>query len=292
LDVFVEGVPELSRDYRVGGDGVITLPMLSRPIMAEGRTLEQLSEAIGKDLLEAGLLTDPQVVVTMKSSPWNTVVVSGAAKKPGVYPVFGHMTMLQLLTLAEGLTDDAGNTAIVTRGQNAPEGPGPITGQAVENATVENAKAVTSHTFKVKVWQLWQDGDASLDVNLYPGDRVLVKRADIVYIVGAVNRPGGYVLNDLEPMTLITAMAVSLGYSSLAKTSKAVIMRKNPHTPGGRELIPVDLKKVFSLHAPDRQLFANDILFVPESGAKRQLNNVTGNLAQALVYSSVYRVAY
>jgi polysaccharide export outer membrane protein len=141
LQVYVVESQELSREYRVDGDGMITLPMLSRPVIAAGLTLDQLSEAIGKDLLEAGLLTDPQVIVTLKSSPWNTVVLSGAAKKPGVYPVYGHTTMLELLTVAEGLSDDAGNTAIITRGQNAPEGPGPTPAQAVENA-----KAVTSRT--------------------------------------------------------------------------------------------------------------------------------------------------
>lgn len=297
LSVDVEGVQELSRDYRVGADGMISLPMLSRPVLAEGRTLEELSEAIGKDLVEAGLLKDPHVIVTVKSSPWNTVVLSGAAKKPGLYPVFGHMTMLELLTLAEGLTDDAGNTAIITRGPNAPQSPGPGTGQAVENAavgnaTVENANAVTSHTVKVNVWQLWQNGDASLDVDLYPGDRVMVKRASIVYIVGAVNRAGAFVLNDEEPMTLISAMAVSLGYTNTAKTSKALIIRKDPRAPGGREQIPVDLKKVFTLRAPDQQLVANDILFVPESGGKRALENVTGNLISSAVYSGVWRVPY
>jgi polysaccharide export outer membrane protein len=260
--------------------------------MAAGLTLEQVSKAIGKGLVEAGLLTDPQVLVTVKSSPRNEVVLSGAAKKPGLYPVYGYTTLLQLLTLAEGLSEDAGNTAIITRGQNAPEDPGPASGQAVESAAAENAKGETPRAFKVNVWQLWQNGDASLDVDLYPGDRVMVQKASIVYVVGAVNRPGGYVLNDQEPMTLISAMAVSLGYTHLAKTSKAEIMRKNPRVPGGRELIQVDLKKVLSLHEPDRRLIASDILFVPESGAKRTLDTVTSGLINAGTYASVYRVAY
>jgi polysaccharide export outer membrane protein len=221
------------------------------------------------------------------------VVLSGAAKKPGVYPVYGHTTMLELLTVAEGLSDDAGNTAIITRGQNAPEGPVPITAQAAENAQAgENAKAASSRTVKVDVSQLWQNGDASLNVDLYPGDRVMVQRAGIVYIVGAVNRPGGFVLNDQEPMTLLTALAVSQGYTRYAKTAKALIIRKNPRAPGGKEEIPVDLKKVFANHAPDRQLVANDILFVPESGGKRTLDTLTGGLISAGTYASVYRVPY
>ena len=292
LEVYVEGLQEISREYRVGTDGMMILPMLPRPVMAAGLTLEQVSKAIGKDLVEAGLLTDPQVLVTMKSSPRNEVVLSGAAKKPGLYPVYGYTTLLQLLTLAEGLSDDAGNTAIITRGQSAPQGSGPALGQAVESAAAENAKGVTSPTFKVNVWQLWQNGDASLDVDLYPGDRVMIQRASLVYIVGAVNRAGGFVLNEQEPMTLISAMAVALGYTHLAKASEAEIMRKNPRVPGGRELIRVDLKKVLSLHAPDQQLIANDILFVPESGAKRTLDTLTSGLISAGTSASVYRVAY
>jgi hypothetical protein len=93
-------------------------------------------------------------------------------------------------------------------------------------------------------------------------------------------------------MTLITAMAVSLGYTHTAKTSKAAIMRKNPRAPGGRELIQVDLKKVLSLQAPDQQLIANDILFVPESAAKRTLDTVTSSVVNAATYNTLWRVAY
>jgi polysaccharide export outer membrane protein len=147
---------------------------------------------------------------------------------------------------------------------------------------------VTSRTVKVDVSELWQNGDASLNVDLYPGDRVMIRRAGIVYVVGAVNRAGGFVLNDQEPMTLLTALAVSQGATRLAKTSKAVIIRKNPRAPGGREEIPVDLKKVLMNHAPDQQLVANDILFVPESGGKRTLDGVINGV----IYTSIWRVPY
>jgi len=80
LEVYVIDAQELSREYLVDEDGMITLPMLPRPVMAEGLTLDQLSEAIRRDLLDAGLLTDPQVVVTVKSSPLNSVILSGAVK--------------------------------------------------------------------------------------------------------------------------------------------------------------------------------------------------------------------
>jgi polysaccharide export outer membrane protein len=284
LEVYVVGLQELSREYRVDGDGMITVPMLSQPVRAVGLTLDQLSENMRKSLLDAGLLTDPQVTVTVKSSPWNCVVLSGAAKKPGVYPVYGHTTLLELLTESEGLSDDAGATAIVTHSQNAPGGPGPN-----PSRTAQDANAAISRTEKVDVWRLWQSGDASLNVDLYPGDRVTVQRAGIVYVVGGVNRAGGFVLsNNQEQMTALKAIALAGNFTHDAKPTKALIIRKVAEAPGGRQEVPIDLKKVLSNRAPDQPLLASDILYVPESGVKRTLNEVL-NVA---VVTTIWRAPF
>jgi polysaccharide export outer membrane protein len=284
LEVYVVGLQELSRQYRVDGDGMITVPMLPQPVMAAGLTLDQLSEALRKNLLDAGVLTDPQITVTVKSSPWNSVVLSGAAKKPGVYPVYGHTTLLELLTQSEGLSDDAGSTAIVTRAENAQGGPGPNTAGATQDAG-----PASSRTVDVDVWRLWQNGDASQNVDLYPGDRVMVQRAGIIYVVGAVNRSGGFVLsNNQEQMTVLKAIALAGNFTRAAKPGKAVIIRKISNAPGGRQEVPVDLKKVLSNRAPDQQLLANDIIYVPESGVKRTLDEILN----AAVYTTVWRAPY
>ena len=284
LEVYVIDAQELSREYLVDEDGMITLPMLPRPVMAEGLTLDQLSEAIRRDLLDAGLLTDPQVVVTVKSSPLNSVILSGAVKKPGIYPVNVHTTLLDVLAQGEGLSDDAGGTAIVTRAENAPVGPGPNTARAAQNAN-----PAISRTVKVDVWRLWQNGDASLNVDLYAGDRVMVQRAGIVYVVGGVNRAGGFVLsNDQEQMTVLKAIALAGNFTHEAKPAKALIIRKAPDAPGGRQEVRVDLKKVLSNRAPDQQLLASDILYVPESGVKRTLDTVFNSA----VYASVWRIPF
>ncbi len=280
LDVDVVGAQELSREYRVDGDGMITLPMLPRPVTAAGLTLGQLSRAIRKELLDAGLFTDPDVTVSVKSSPWNSVVLSGAAKKPGVYPVYGHTTLLELLKEAEGLSDDAGSTAIVTRAANAVPGSGP------NNApTKPDANAASSRNLKVDVWRLWQYGDANLDVDLYPGDRVTVQRAGIVYVMGGVTRAGGFPLsNDEEKMTMLKALALAGSFTPEAMPAKAVIIRKNSNVPDGKQEIQVNLKKVLSNRSPDQQLIASDILYVPESGVKRALGTVANTALGATIW--------
>jgi polysaccharide export outer membrane protein len=284
LDIDVVGVQELSREVRVDGDGMLTLPMLERPVMAAGLTLDQLSEAIRKDLLGAGLLTDPQVTVTVKSSSFNSVVLSGAVRKPGIYPIYGHTTLLDVLAQAEGLSDDASGTATVTHAETAPGEPRPNAARAAQDAS-----AATSRTVKVDIWRLWQNGDASLNVDLYPGDRVMVQRAGMIYVVGGVNRAGGFVLsNDQERMTVLKAIALAGNFTRESKPTKAVIIRKTSDAPGGRQEIPVDLKKVLSSRAPDQQLLASDVLYVPESGAKRTLDTVLNTV----VYTTIWRLPY
>ncbi len=274
LEINVVGVQELSREYRVDGDGMITLPMLSRPVRAAGSTLDQFSQRIGEDLVGAGLLRDPQITVSVKSSPWNTVVLSGAAKKTGVYPVYGHTTLLELLTEAEGLSDDAGNNAIVTR---------------AEPNSSARPDELSSRTLKVDVGRLWRNGDAGLDVDLNPGDRVTVERAGIVYVLGGVNRAGGFVLsNDQEQMTVLRAIALAGNFTHDAKPAHAVIIRKTSGAPGGKREVRVDLKKVLSNQAPDQPLLASDILYVPESGARRTLETVVNTA----VSTSIWRMPY
>jgi len=284
LDIYVVGVQELSREYRVNADGLITLPMVQHPVMAAGLSLEELAKAIRKELLDGAILTDPDVVVTVKSSTLNSVVLSGAVKKPGIYPIYGHTMLLELLTQAEGLRDDAGSIAIITRGDRA------LIGRSQDAAQAEGDTAhAGSRMVEVDVWRLWQNGDASLDLELYPGDRVLVQHAGIVYVMGAVNRAGGFVLsNDQEKMTVLKAVALAGSLTRDAKPSKAVIMRNAMQTAGGGKEVPIDLKLILSKHAPDELLLASDILYVPESGAKRTLHSVI----DAAVYTTLWHVPY
>jgi len=147
----------------------------------------------------------------------------------------------------------------------------------------------SSHTLKVDVGRLWRSGDASMDVDLYPGDRVMVERAGIVYVLGAVNRAGGFVLtNDQEQMTVLRAVALAGNFTHEAKPARAVIIRKESGAPGGKREVRVDLKKVLSSQAPDQPLLASDILYVPESGAKKTLDTVVNTA----VYTSIWRLPY
>jgi len=266
LEVFVMDIPELSHDYRVSPTGLISVPLLKDPILAAGLTPNRLGQVIAKELQTAGMVDHPYITVRVKQSRLHAVAVLGAVKRPQIYPIFGTTTLMDALSQAEGLAVDAGSTAIVTRGETAMRA---LAAEDPDKGQDERGTPVPS-TMKIDLNRLLERGDTDANVVLYPGDRVSVQRAGIIYVVGAVNKSGGYVLtNEREQMTVLKAVALAESLKSTAAPKRAVIIRKNPGASVGTDEIPVDLKKMLAGHAPDKVLMANDILFVPESGLKK-----------------------
>jgi len=265
LDVYVIDVPELSREYRVRPDGTIMIPLLSSPIRAEGLTLNQLSSVISNRLRAAELVTHPDVIVTVKSSQAHAVAISGAVQNPQIYPIFGPTTLLDVLSQAGGLAPDAGSTAIITRSDAAAR-----TSELREDS---GSPPPALGTIKVNLGKLLATGDPSMNLRIYPGDKVTVQRAGVVYVVGAVLRPGGFTLkSDRGNMTVLEAVALGEGLKSTALQKKATIIRRGQQFLMGREEIAVNLKKILAGHAPDPVLKPNDILFVPDSASKVALH--------------------
>jgi len=267
LEVTVFDVPELSRDYRVNSNGMIIMPLLATPIPAGGLTLEQLAAGVSERLRTAGLVTNPQVTVSVKESRAHAIAVVGAVRMPQTLRVLGRTTFLDVVSQAGGFTEDVGSTGIITRGEMAMRALGLVPGSDERGASPGAAPTVT-----VDLKGLMNTGDSSLNPVVYPGDRVTVQRAGVSYVVGAVNRPGGFTLkSEYEEMTVMKALALADNAKVTAQQDKAMILRKNLQKAGGREEIPVKLKQIMANRAPDLPLYANDILFVPDSAGKKAL---------------------
>src|SRR5579864_4517652 len=286
LDVFVMDVPELTRQYRVTTAGLIEVPLLKKPIVAAGLTPEQLAQAIREKLQAAGMVNDPFVTVQVASSHSHTVTIAGAVKNPQIFPVPSKTTLLDAISQAGGLAPDASDTAIVARGEIA----GHILGLDKSGSAETGGESASSRSLKVDLKRLMEDGDPNLNLTLYPGDRVTVQRAGVVYVVGAVYRAGGFVMaNEGQHMTVLRAIALANNVKSTAATKKAVIIRKDSKTPGGTEQIPLNLNKILDGHEPDQDLLANDILFIPDSAGKKALYR-TGEAAAQAASLMIYRV--
>src|SRR5579864_4259381 len=255
LRVSVLDVPEISGEYRVGNSGKAVLPVLSTPVNAAGLTLSQFSQALSADLKGAGIVSDPYVSTSVDTSRLHSVAITGAVKKPQIYMVFSQTTLLDLLSQAEGLADDASGTAVVSRGSIGAQA-------AATNATVSggaSSEPVQSVTVDVK--RLLESGDPKLNVDVYPGDRVTVPHAGIVYVVGAVNKPGGFTMKpSAHGLTVLQALALAEDPTGTAKRDQTVIIRNDPQAPQGRRQIPVELKKILKGKSVDPVLEAEDIV--------------------------------
>lgn len=285
LDLYALDVPEISREYRVDPAGSISLPLLSGSVQAAGLTPGQLSDEIREKLQKAGMVTHPRLSVQVKASRAHSIAIAGAVKRPQIYPAFTRITLLDAISQAEGLTDDAGNTATITRGA--------ASNYVEPHEEVEGTVDAPSSSPKVQVVnlkRLLEKGEPALNIDLYPGDRVTVQRAGIVYVVGAVNRAGGFALNnDREQMTVLKAVALADNLKSTAVPKKTVIIRKNTQASDPDREIPVNLDKILGGRVPDQPLLANDILFVPDSASKKALHRAGEAAAQAASLF-VYRI--
>ena len=159
----------------------------------------------------------------------------------------------------------------------APSSQSPIANSAKTNSssteaeTSEPSQAVPpalSNTITVNLNQILETGDLSSNIVLQPGDVVTVPHAGIVYVLGAVARPGGFVVtNDRAQLTTLKVLSLAGGLNRTAKSDHAVIVRKD--SDGKQREVAVDLKKVMRFQAEDLQLHPSDILYVPNSGAKQ-----------------------
>ncbi|MFZ0962712.1 MAG: polysaccharide biosynthesis/export family protein [Terriglobia bacterium] len=278
LDVFVMDVPEVSRTYRVSSNGFLTLPLLPEPIAVTGETLDQLAHLIATKFHDAGMLNNAQVTVSLRETTLHSVLVSGEVKTPQAYPIFGPTRLLDLLVKAGGITNSAGDEAVILRGEM---GARADLAESAETGTVN--PSINGQSFTLNIRKLVETGGDTTNILLYPGDRVTVPRAELVYIMGAVARPGGYVMNESrKQITVVKALALAGDVSPVARKNHMVILRQDPFGPEDKRVeIPVDYKDIVKGKIADVRLKPDDILYVPES-AKAKAMRTTVSSATAV----------
>jgi protein involved in polysaccharide export with SLBB domain len=318
IDVFE--IPELSRVVRVSQSGTIGIPLVPVRLQMSGLTEAQAEQKIAEVLEANGLVSHPQVSVSVKERKSKPITIFGAVNHPMVYQADRPITLVEALAEAGGITNDAADTVIVTRPeQEAGSDPSepPVIGQgdvipgspartvaqehsaasvpagiaatggspaqesvlslstasasatAVE-ATAPNAPPPINNVITVNLNELLETGNTANNIVLQGGDIVTVPHAGIVYVLGAVARPGGFVVsNDRTQLSTLKVLALAGGMTRTAKSYHAVIVRKD--TQGQQHEVAVDLKKVLRRETEDVQLQPSDILYVPESASKQAL---------------------
>jgi polysaccharide export outer membrane protein len=318
LAIQVFDVQELSREVRVSQTGTIGIPLVPVRLHVAGLTEIQVQRKIAEVLESNGLVSHPDVSVTVKDRKSKPITVVGAVMRSMVYQADRQVTLIEVLAEAGGISNDAGDSVIITRLESDPvsDAEPPVIGSAEAAPTVlpqeaQNSKppATTSqapadspsadnaagqadsssttapaknieapdpvpppiaNTITVNLARILENGDTSSNIILQPGDLVTVPHAGIVYALGAVTRPGGFVVsNDRAQLTTLKLLSLAGGLDHAAKSDHAVIVRHDGN--GQQHEVEVDLRKVMKFEAEDVRLQPSDILYVPKSATKQAL---------------------
>ena len=254
------GAPDLSGHTRVSANGNISIPLIGYVRIA-GLSSSEAEAAIEAQLREKSVVNEPQVTVYVKEYGSSGISVAGEVAKPGFYSAVGPHRLFDVLQAAGGPTDKAATKVIIShRGQK-------------DVATVYLSKDPAEM--------------AANNVDLQPGDTVVVPRAGIVYVLGEVTRPGGYVLNSTGGITVLQVVAVAGGTTHVASAGKTRLLRK---TENGFQEQQIDLKKLLRGQIHDVPVRDEDILYVPSSAIKTALN--ASSLVAVAASTAIYRVPF
>ncbi len=259
ISVNVVGLPELDSKslgmIRIDHQGNIRLPLVGR-IQASGLTVENLESAIADRL--SGIMNNPEVSVSLAEYRSHPVSVLGAVRNPGVYQVTGQKTIFEVLSLAGGLSSDASNRVKITR---------PLSAGVLPLPNASRDKTGQFYTAELNVRSVMDAKNPDENIAVFSGDVITVPKAELVYVVGAVNKSGGFPLFEKEQISILQAISLAEGLDKVASATKARILRQAG--PGDeRTEILVNINKILDGSAQDVSLQANDILFIPNSMAK------------------------
>jgi polysaccharide export outer membrane protein len=228
LEISVYDHEEMTSTVRVGGNGVITLPLLDA-VEVGGLTVSQATKKI-TDLLSGDYIVDPKVNIFVVTFRGQKVVILGQVENPGLYEIRAETTLLELISLAGGLNPDAGDIATLKR--------------VNEKGTEER---------KIDLERLIDKGDTTLNFRVMDGDKVFIEKAGLFYVTGEVNRPSSYPYQDR--LSLIKAITMAGGLTNIASSTKVKILRQNE----GKE-------QVIEQASMDTEILPEDVIVVPKRG--------------------------
>lgn len=266
LGIVVYDTPELTRTVRVGSDGTIRLPMIRQRIKVAGLVPGDMESSIAEVLKTEQILVDPVVTVTVVEYRSRPVKIVGAVKKPATFQAMPDMTLLDAISNAGGLSEDAGPEILVSKS--------------------------TTLVQRIPIKRLIDAADPEVNLKLEGGEEIRVPDAGKLFIVGNVKKPGSFSMRDSSESSVLKALALSEGLLPYSGR-QAFIYRKEAAT-GGKNEIAIDLEKIIQRKSPDVALLANDIFYIPDRAGKKSVLAVvektmplTAALGSALAYSRI-----
>jgi polysaccharide export outer membrane protein len=235
LEISVFEVPELNITVRVSENGLVTLPLLGE-VKAEGLNRADLEKKIAT-MLEKNYLKNAQVTIFIKEFQSKKISVMGAVKDPGMHDLIGRQSLLQVISMAGGLDEQASDTVIIFR----------------------QFKNLSSQSLVIRLDDLLLKANPKYNIPIFPGDIINVPGNQYldIYVFGQVKNPGTVRMKKgSDEVTLLRAIA------HRARRGKVLITRT---VDGIEKKINVDVKDILRGNRKDFVLQAFDVVFVPES---------------------------
>jgi len=254
LYVSVYDTPELSNSYRVDLEGNLTIPLCGK-VSVQGMTLPEAAKRIEAALRDGQILTQPQVTLDVQQYAGQYVTVIGEVANPGRVALIAPTLLSDILAQTGGVTPMAGSRIKIRHG---------VSDTQPEAEVPYSRSQVTRETASILV---------------RPGDSVIVPRAGIVYVLGAVNRPGGYVMQEDGKLNVAEALALSGGTNLQANTGGLRVVRRN--SDGTVLDFPISYEAISKGTQTPLALQPQDIVYVPTSKIKAIFSTTQTIIAQA-----------
>lgn len=269
LRVWILGLEEVGdAPVKIDSNGFIALPLVGR-VHAGGLTAGQLTAELTEKLKSE--IRSPRVSISIAEFGSQPVAVMGAVNTPGVHQLRGRRNLAEVLATAGGLRTDAGNSVRISR--------------PVESGTLPLPSATMASDGKfqvadVKIKEFLEAKNPRDNIPIRPHDVITVPTAEMIYVIGAVRKPGAFILHERETVSTLQALSMAEGLGPTPAPSESRILRTVAGA-GQRKEIPINLKKILAGREEDIGLRANDILFVPTSNGKR----VAARALEAAIYA-------
>lgn len=261
LNVAVYDEPELATEARVDDKGDVILPLIG-PVHVAGKTVAEAQIEIQNKYQSDQILKNPQVSLNVLQYVNSDITVLGEVQSPGRYPMLAPHSLLDVIGMAGGETNLAGETVEV------------------------EAPASGGHAIRTYQFVRGENETQSQSAMINPGDTVRVERAGIVYVLGAVYRPGGYVMQENGSLNVAEAVSLAQGTIMQAKISGMRVIRRQPD--GTLKEIPVPYEDIMKGKNPPLVLEAQDIVYVPVSKVKTVFSTgatIVGETSSAAIYT-------
>ena len=261
IELTVFQVEELNTKARVNGRGEIILPLLGK-INVKDKSIAEVEENISVQL-EENFLQNPQVSLFIEEYRSQQITVMGAVHSPDVYPVRKPHSIFEMLSLAGGFTSNASDKIKVRTIQ-------------VDKATGEQVE----QDLILSVNKLLEGAEDASSLRLTGGDSILVPDAGVIFIEGAVEKPGSYTMEG--ETTVLKAIAVAGGVPWSGDEGRVQVIRDIGGEPFA---IDVNLHRVRKQQGDDITLEDGDIVVVDHSPTKRFLSGFFKTAGQIFGYS-------